>query len=92
MTPMARVTTPVCIWMHRPDCFQQGLFNGAKVHPNLYHGSYFLNLTFLEPVGPAGCVVATAYPLNAIAVSTRFGNCKALDGGKGGGKPAQGRR
>lgn len=74
-----------------PDNFQQGLFNGVKVRPALYQGSYFLNLTFLELVGPAACVVATAYPLNAIAVSTRFGNCKALDGGKGGAKPAQGR-
>ncbi len=68
-----------------PDNFQQGLFNGVRVRPDLYHGSYFLNLTFLELHGPADCVVATAYPLNAIAVSTRFGNCRALDGGKGGG-------
>ncbi len=74
-----------------PANFQHGLFNGVRVRPDLYHGSYYLNLTFMELAGPAACVVATAYPLNAIAVSTRFGNCKALDGGKGGGKPAQGK-
>lgn len=74
-----------------PENYRNGLFNGVRVRADLYHGSYYLNLTFMELAGPAACVVATAYPLNAIAVSTRFGNCKALDGGKGGGKPAQGK-
>ncbi len=69
-----------------PANYRHGLFNGVRVRPDLYHGSYYLNLTFMELEGPADCVVATAYPLNAIAVSTRFGNCQALDDTRGGGK------
>lgn len=69
-----------------PNNFRNGLFNGVRVRPDLYHGSYYLNLTFMQLTGPADCVVATAYPLNATVVSVRSGNCRALDGRKGNGK------